>query len=55
MSDATYARTLAKFGETGVVEAANIEGYYVYLSMVMNAARSPLPAGAKPRLAAFPK
>jgi 4-carboxymuconolactone decarboxylase len=55
VSDATYARTLAKFGEAGVVEAANIEGYYVYLSMVMNTARSPLPANAKPQLAAFPK
>ena len=55
VSDATYSRTLAKFGEAGVVEAANIEGYYVYLSMVMNTARSPLPANAKPQLAAFPK
>ena len=55
VSDATYARTLAKFGEAGTVELANIEGYYVYLSMVMNTARSPLPAGAKPQLAAFPK
>jgi 4-carboxymuconolactone decarboxylase len=55
VSDATYARALAKFGEAGVIELANIEGYYVYLSMVMNTARSPLPAGAKPQLAAFPK
>jgi 4-carboxymuconolactone decarboxylase len=55
VSDGTYARTLAKFGEAGVVELANIEGYYVYLSMVMNTARSPLPPGAKPQLAAFPK
>jgi len=55
VSDPTYARGLAKFGEAGVVELANIEGYYVYLSMVMNTARSPLPAGAKPALAPFPK
>jgi 4-carboxymuconolactone decarboxylase len=55
VSDATYRRTLAKFGEPGVVELANIEGYYVYLSMIMNTARSPLPAGAKPQLTAFPK
>lgn len=54
VSDATYARARAKFGEPGVVELANIEGYYVYLSMVMNTARSPLPAGAKPQLTAFP-
>jgi len=55
LSDATYARALARFGEPGVVELANLEGYYVYLSMVMNTARSPLPAGAKPQLASFPK
>ncbi len=55
VSDPTYARALAKFGEAGVVEAASIEGYYVYLSMVMNTARSPVPAGAKPALTPFPK
>jgi 4-carboxymuconolactone decarboxylase len=55
VSDATYARALAKFGEPGIVEAASIEGYYSLLAMVMNAARTPLPAGAKPPLAAFPR
>jgi 4-carboxymuconolactone decarboxylase len=54
ISDATYARALAKFGESGIVEAASIEGYYTLLAMVMNAARTPLPAGAQPPLAAFP-
>lgn len=54
VSDPTYARALAKFGEAGVVEAANIEGYYVYLAMIMNTARSPLPGGAKPQLTPFP-
>jgi 4-carboxymuconolactone decarboxylase len=54
VSDATYARALAKFGESGIVEAASIEGYYALLAMVMNVARTPLPAGAKPPLAAFP-
>jgi 4-carboxymuconolactone decarboxylase len=55
VSDATYARALAKFGEAGIVEAASLEGYYTYLSMIMNTARSPMPAGAKPALAPFPK
>ena len=55
VSDPTYARALATFGEAGVVEAANIEGYYVYLSMIMNTARSPLPGDAKPHLTPFPK
>jgi 4-carboxymuconolactone decarboxylase len=55
VSDPTYARALAKFGEPGVVEAASLEGYYTFLSMIMNTARSPMPAGAKPALTAFPK
>jgi 4-carboxymuconolactone decarboxylase len=55
VTDPTYARALAKFGEAGVVEAASLEGYYTYLSMVMNTARSPLPADVKPPLASFPK
>ena len=54
VSDATYARALEKFGEPGVVEAAALEGYYTFLSMVMNTARTSLPAGAKPALAPFP-
>jgi 4-carboxymuconolactone decarboxylase len=55
VSDATYARMLAKFGEPGVIEAASLEGYYTYLSMIMNTARSPLAPGAKPALVPFPK
>ncbi len=55
VSDATYARALAKFGESGIVEATSLEGYYMLLAMVMNTARTPLPAGAKPALLAFPR
>jgi 4-carboxymuconolactone decarboxylase len=55
VGDPTYARALGKFGEAGVVEAASLEGYYTYLSMVMNTARSPLPANATPALTRFPK
>ena len=55
VSDPTYARMLAKFGEPGVVEAASLEGYYTYLSMIMNTARSPLAPGVKPALSPFPK
>jgi 4-carboxymuconolactone decarboxylase len=55
VSDPTYARALSKLGEPGIVEAASIEGYYTYLSMIMNTARSPMPAGAKPALVPFPK
>jgi 4-carboxymuconolactone decarboxylase len=55
VSDATYASMLAKFGEAGIVEAASLEGYYTYLSMIMNTARSPLAPGVKPALTPFPK
>jgi 4-carboxymuconolactone decarboxylase len=55
VSDPTYARALAKFGEPGIIEAASLEGYYTYLSMIMNTARSPLMPGAKPALAPFPR
>jgi 4-carboxymuconolactone decarboxylase len=55
VSDATYARAVARFGETGVIDAIGISGYYTMLSMVMNTARTPLPAGAKPGLAPFPR
>jgi len=54
VSDATYARALAKFGEAGVVEATSLSGYYAMLAMVMNTARTSLPAGAKPALTPFP-
>ena len=55
VSDPTYGGMLAKFGEAGIVEAASLEGYYTYLSMIMNTARSPLAPGGKPGLAPFPK
>lgn len=55
VSDPTYARALAKFGEPGVVEAASLEGYYVFLALVMNATRSPVPAGSTPALKPFPR
>ena len=55
VSDTTYARALAKFGEPGIVEAASTTGdLYTLLAMVMNTARTPLAAGAKPPLVAFP-
>jgi 4-carboxymuconolactone decarboxylase len=55
VSDATYQRALERFGEAGVVEATSLEGYYSFLAILMNMARSPLPAGASPALAPFPK
>jgi len=50
VSDATYQRAVAKFGEQGVIDAIGIQGYYTLLAMVMNAARTPLPDGHTPAL-----
>ena len=55
VSDATYARTVARFGEPGVVELASIQGYYTYLAMVMSAARVTVQPGTKPALERFPR
>ena len=41
VSDRTYTRGVAKFGEPGVIEAASLVGYYTYLAMIMNAAQTP--------------
>ena len=54
VSDATYARTLERFGEQGIVETVSLMGYYTMISMVLNTARTPLPSGVKPALSPFP-
>jgi len=54
VSDATYARAVERFGEQGVVETVSLVGYYTMISMILNTARTPLPADAKPALAPFP-
>ena len=43
VSDATWARAIERLGEKGVVDLIGINGYYALLSMVMNAARTPVP------------
>ena len=54
VSGATYARALAKFGEQGIIDLVSVNGYYTFLSMVMNVARTPPPKGTEPALTAFP-
>ena len=54
VSDATYERAVERFGEQGVVEIVSLAGYYTMIAMVLNTARTPLPAGATPALAPFP-
>jgi 4-carboxymuconolactone decarboxylase len=55
VSDATYARAVAKWGEAGAVELATIQGYYAYLAMVMNVARVTVQPGAAQPLERFPR
>jgi 4-carboxymuconolactone decarboxylase len=55
VSDATYAKAFAKFKEQGVIDLVGINGYYTFLSMVMNVARTPPPKDAESTLAAFPR
>ncbi len=53
-SDPTYARTVAKFGESGVIDIVGIIGYYTTLAMIMNVARTPLLEGRPMPLAPTP-
>ncbi len=46
VSDTTWAAAIEHFGERGVVDLIGINGYYSFLSMVMNAARTPAPASS---------
>lgn len=43
VADATYARTLSRFGEQGIMDLVGTLGYYSLLAMVMNVARTPAP------------
>lgn len=43
VSDATWDRAIEAFGEKGTVDLIGICGYYAYLAMLMNAARTPAP------------
>jgi len=46
VSDRTYGRALATFGEKGVIDAVSLTGYYSWLAMILNAARTaPEPGG----------
>jgi 4-carboxymuconolactone decarboxylase len=55
VSDPTYARAVARFGEPGAVEMATIQGYYMYLAMVMNVARVTTQPNVQPQLERYPQ
>ena len=45
VSDPTWAKAVALFGEKGVVDLIGLNGYYSFLAMTMNACRTAVPAG----------
>ncbi|MBM3818979.1 MAG: carboxymuconolactone decarboxylase family protein [Acidimicrobiia bacterium] len=55
VSDSTYARARAKVGEQGIVDTVGLSGWYTLVAMTLNVARTPVPAGAEPALAPFPR
>jgi 4-carboxymuconolactone decarboxylase len=57
VSDATYAKALAKFGEQGVVDIISVNGYYTWFAMIMNSVRTPpfAPLPEMPTMATFPR
>jgi 4-carboxymuconolactone decarboxylase len=44
VSDSTYARAVERFGEPGVIDMIGVAGYYSFLSMMMNTARTAVPS-----------
>ena len=52
--DVTYDRALGQFGEQGVIDLLAIAGYYAMLALILNVARTSLPAGKQPPLPPFP-
>jgi 4-carboxymuconolactone decarboxylase len=54
VSDQTYARAVAKFGEQGVIDLLGVAGYYNFLAIVMNATRTAMPPGAAEPLKRYP-
>jgi 4-carboxymuconolactone decarboxylase len=55
VSDATYARMTAKFGEKAILDTIGLMGHYSLIAMVLNTARTPVPPGGPSRLESFPR
>jgi 4-carboxymuconolactone decarboxylase len=46
VSDDTYGRCIARFGEQGTVDLVGTIGYFTWISMVLNVAHTPAEAGS---------
>lgn len=47
VNDAAFKRVVALFGEKGAVDLIGVSGYYTAVSMTLNVAEVPVPAGVK--------
>ena len=54
LTDQTYSAAVATFSDAGLLEIIGLVGYYGFLAMVMNVARTPLPDGVDPPLPSLP-
>ena len=45
VSDATYARAVAKVGEHGLIDTVNLVGFYTMQALTLNTARTPVEPG----------
>ena len=48
LTDASYAKAVQRFGESGVFELIALVGYYSLVSLLLNGFEVPLPAGETP-------
>jgi 4-carboxymuconolactone decarboxylase len=48
VSDATFEAARTRFGEQTLVELTCLAGYYGFVSLILNANRTPVPEGGKP-------
>ena len=55
VTDSTYARAVARFGEQGIVDLVGVNGYYTLIAMILNVARTPVPPGHAPAPRPLPK
>jgi 4-carboxymuconolactone decarboxylase len=55
VTDRTYARAAARFGEQGVMDLVGVNGFYSLISMALNVGRTPLPPGVAPALKPTPR
>jgi 4-carboxymuconolactone decarboxylase len=55
VSDVTYSRAVARFGEEKMMDMVGLNGYYTFLGMVLNVGRTPAPKDYVPMLAPLPR